>query len=51
MENKLVMQVAQILKKPYNEVAHNMNIMDMVALLVEEVDKREKMLKLFLIDY
>ena len=51
MQNKLVVQVAQILGKSYNEVAHNMNIIDMVAALVEEVEKREKMLKLFMIDY
>jgi hypothetical protein len=50
MQNKLVVQVAQILGKSYNEVAHNMAQVDIIAELVKEVDKRETMLKLFIVE-
>jgi hypothetical protein len=50
MENKLVMQVAQILGKKYNEVAYSMDLVEMIARLVEEVEKLETMLKLFIVD-
>jgi adenylate kinase len=49
--NKLVIRIAQILGKSYNEVAYNMDMLEMIAALVEEVEKRDKMLKLFLVDY